>query len=206
MKNIPEPADVTAIVLAAGLSSRMKDNKLLLPWGKVTVIEWVVSQLINAGLNHIIVVTGRDKEKVEELTSLPGILHIYNKRYTDGEMLHSLQCGIEALPLTAGAALVALGDQPQIEVRTINCVMNAYQQSDAAKLVLPSFHNRRGHPWVVGRELWGEILDMEPPDNLRTFMNQHSSEIHYIVVDSDSILADIDTPADYHDAVRSSSR
>ena len=203
MKKIPEPAGVAAIVLAAGLSSRMNDNKLLLPWDQVTVIEWVVSQLINAGVNQIVVVTGRDQDKVEELTSLPGIKHVHNDRFSDGEMLHSLQCGIKALASVAGAAMVVLGDQPQIEVKTIKSVINAYQQSDGAKLVLPSFQNRRGHPWVVGRELWGEILDLAPPDNLRIFMNRHSSEIRYVVVDSDFILADIDTPSDYQGAVRS---
>ena len=197
-----EPGSVSAIVLAAGLSCRMQENKLLLPWQTSTVIGWVVTQLVDAGMTRIVVVTGRDKKIVESLTSFPGVVHVFNERYADGEMLHSLQVGLKSLPDDVNAALVVLGDQPQIEIETILLVTREFEKDHNCKLVLPSRQNRRGHPWIVARELWGEIISLEPPDNLRTFLDLHSGEITYVLVNTNSIFADIDTPQDYQDALK----
>jgi len=56
---------------------------------------------------------------------------------------------------------------------------------------------RRGHPWLVARPLWGEILEMRSPASLRDFLNGHEAEIRYVEVESDRILQDMDTPEDY---------
>ncbi|MEL7642577.1 MAG: nucleotidyltransferase family protein [bacterium] len=202
MKANRESRALAAIVLAAGLSSRMKENKLLLPWKNSTVIGWVVSQLVKAGMRRIFVVTGRDANDVESLTSFPGVKHIYNKLYADGEMLHSLQAGLKMLPGEVDAALVVLGDQPQIEIETIQLVARAFEDNPNCKLILPSFQNRRGHPWIVARELWDEIISMEPPDNLRTFLQRYSDEITYVLVNTTTIFADIDTPQDYQESLK----
>ncbi len=202
MKANRESRALAAIVLAAGLSSRMKENKLLLHWKNSTVIGWVVSQLVKAEMRRIFVVTGRDANVVESLTSFPGVKHIYNKLYADGEMLHSLQAGLKMLPGEVDAALVVLGDQPQIEIETIQLVARAFEDNPNCKLILPSFQNRRGHPWIVARELWDEIISMEPPDNLRTFLQRYSGEITYVLVNTTTIFADIDTPQDYQESLK----
>lgn len=202
MKANRESRALAAIVLAAGLSSRMKENKLLLPWKNSTVIGWVVSQLVKAGMRRIFVVTGRDANDVESLTSFPGVKHIYNKLYADGEMLHSLRAGLKMLPGEVDAALVVLGDQPQIEIEIIQLVARAFEDNPNCKLILPSFQNRRGHPWIVARELWDEIISMEPPDNLRTFLQRYSGEITYVLVNTTTIFADIDTPQDYQESLK----
>jgi len=62
---------------------------------------------------------------------------------------------------------------------------------------VPSFQMRRGHPWLVARPLWPEILALKPPESTRDFLAGHAHEIHYVNVDTPSILADLDTPEDY---------
>lgn len=205
MRNKSNNNNMAAVILAAGLSSRMNENKLLMPWNGVSIIEWVVSRLLEARIKQIVVVTGREKEKIEALTNFPGVDHVFNKNFADGEMLHSLQRGLEGLSNNIHAALVVLGDQPQVEVKTILNVVDAYNIETDSKLVLPSFQNKRGHPWIVARELWQEILEMKPPDNLRLFMNRHSADIHYVPVETDSILSDIDTQQDYRNSVKTRS-
>ena len=200
MKANKEFRALAAVVLAAGLSSRMKENKLLLPWKNSTVIGWVISQLMKAELSRVFVVTGRDANLVESLTSIPGVKHIYNECYADGEMLHSLQAGLKSLPDEVNAALVVLGDQPQIEIETIRLVAREFEDNPNSKLILPSCQNRRGHPWIVARELWEEIISMEPPDNLRNFLQRHSGEITYVLVNTTTIFADIDTPQEYQES------
>jgi molybdenum cofactor cytidylyltransferase len=56
---------------------------------------------------------------------------------------------------------------------------------------------RRGHPWLIARSLWSEILDLKQPASPRDFLTRHADEIHYINVDTPSVLADLDTPEDY---------
>ena len=64
-------------------------------------------------------------------------------------------------------------------------------------MLLPSFQMRRGHPWLVGREFWDELLALQTPATLRDFVRKHAQEIQYLNLDTPTILADLDTPEDY---------
>jgi molybdenum cofactor cytidylyltransferase len=103
---------------------------------------------------------------------------------------------LRSLPEYARAALVCLGDQPQIQVEVVRAVTDLYHTTDS-QIVVPSYHHRRGHPWLVARALWPAILDLTPPDTLRTFLNAHAVLIQYCCVETPSVLVDIDTPEDY---------
>lgn len=188
--------DIAAIVLAAGRSIRMGRPKLLLPWGAGTVIERVVNVLAQAGLQQIVVVTGAGAEQVQAALSTTSATCVLNPRFSEDQMSYSLAAGFAALPETAQAALIALGDQPQIEVEVTHQVLSAYRQT-MAPLVIPSFHQRRGHPWIVRRELWTEITALGSDQTMRQVINRHAAEIHHVVVERDSILKDLDTPQDY---------
>lgn len=187
---------IGAIILAAGQSRRMGQPKMLLPWGETTVIEHVITTFRNAGIEDILVVTGGAREQVEEAIRKYSVRAIHNNNYASGEMLSSLQHGLAALPDQVEATLIGLGDQPQVQEGTVRQICQAYQK-DKLQLVVPSFQMRRGHPWLVIRPLWNEILAMQPPQSPRDFLNNHAREIYYVNVDTPSILADLDTPEDY---------
>lgn len=187
---------IGAVVLAAGMSRRMGRPKLVLPWGNHTVIWQVVDTLDAAGVRDIVVVTGAARELVEKALDGMQARLAYNPGYEDGEMLHSLQVGIQALLPIAEALLVTLGDQPMIEAAAIRRVAGHYLDT-GAQLVIPSYQMRRGHPWLVGRKYWNELLSMPANQTMHDFIQRHADEIHYIVYDSPSILEDMDTPEDY---------
>lgn len=187
---------ISAIILAAGQSRRMGQPKMLLPWGKATVIEHVITTFLNAGIEEIVVVTGGSRELVEKATAQYPVRRIHNNEYASGEMLSSLQCGLRGMPDRVQATLVGLGDQPQVQESSVQGVVAGYQKSKST-LAVPSFQMRRGHPWLVARPLWDELLQMKPPESARDFLNRHAGEIHYVNVNSPSILADLDTPEDY---------
>ncbi len=190
---------ISAILLAAGQSRRMGVPKMLLPWGKSTVIEQVVTTFMHAGVEEVIVITGGGREVVEKALAHYPVRRVYNGDYANGEMLSSLQCGLRALPHQAQAALIGLGDQPQVQETSVRSVCDAYQ-AGRSHLVVPSFQRRRGHPWLVARPLWEELLQMKSPESPRDFLNRHAGEIQYVEVDTPSILADLDTPEDYQAA------
>jgi molybdenum cofactor cytidylyltransferase len=115
-------------------------------------------------------------------------------------MLSSLQVGLSALPEDCEAALVALGDQPQIQPQVVVGLLERYRSS-RSELVVPSYRMRRGHPWIVGRSLWSDIQALSPPQTLRDLLQDKAGQIDYLEVDTGSILADLDTPDDYQRAL-----
>jgi molybdenum cofactor cytidylyltransferase len=187
---------ISALILAAGESKRMGQPKMLLKWGQTTVLGHVIATFQQVGIQDVVVVVGGAREQVEEIVNQHASRSVYNDEHANGEMLLSLQRGIEAqLPQTQ-ATLIALGDQPQIQEGTVRLISEKFQ-SGKSRLIVPSFEMRRGHPWLVERSLWKEILAMRPQQSPRDFLNQHAQEIEYVQVQTSSILADIDTIEDY---------
>ena len=195
---------ISAILLAAGQSRRMGQPKLLLPWGKVPILEHVVSIFAQAGIEDILVITGGAHEQIQEIilkcSEEYPVRCVYNRDYENGEMLSSIQWGLRDLDgQVAAAAMIGLGDQPQVQTGTVRAVREAFMQMERP-LVVPSYGKRRGHPWLVARPLWNELLEISPIQTARDFLNAHAHEIDYLAIESPSILADLDTPEDYRSA------
>jgi molybdenum cofactor cytidylyltransferase len=91
---------------------------------------------------------------------------------------------------------MVLGDQPQIEARVIYDVLSAYAESNAP-IVAPSYQMRRGHPILIDRRYWNDLLNLPRNGSPRDVINEHKEAIHYVNVDTDSVLRDVDTPQDY---------
>lgn len=188
--------NIAAVVLAAGMSSRMGSPKMILPWGKSSIIGTVVSTLETAGLKQIVVVTGGSSCEVEKaLEGFPSRI-VFNPFYENGEMLCSIQIGLSALPTKTHAALIVLGDQPQMQIDVIQSIVKAYQTQQTT-LIIPSFKMQRGHPWLVDHSFWPSILALTPPATMRNFVQENAKSIHYLNVTTPTILADLDTPEDY---------
>ena len=192
---------ISAIILAAGESKRMGQPKMVLKWGKTTVLEHVISVFANAGVEDIVVVTGAARDEVEKIvavaqTSCPA-RSVFNEGFVEGEMLSSIQCGLRDLAeKDSSAALIALGDQPQVREGSVWRVCEMFKET-GNPLVVPSYHMRRGHPWLVDESLWGEMLAMRAPQTPRDFLNARADQIKYVEVDDEGILADLDTPEQY---------
>jgi molybdenum cofactor cytidylyltransferase len=192
---------VAAIVLAAGLSRRMGQPKLLLPWGGTSVLGQVLTTLYRAGAGELLVVSGGAREAVEAETarlaqSLPARV-VFNPQFEAGEMISSIRAGLAELGPGTGFALIALGDQPQLSLSCARQVVSASERP-GARLILPSFKRRRGHPWLVRRDLWPELA--AAPTG-RDFLRAHEDEIAYVETD-ETALKDLDTPEDYANSAR----
>lgn len=188
---------VGAIVLAGGESVRMGRPKVLLPWEKdKTIIEHITHQLIRSRIDPIHVVTGYYADEVKQLVKPLGVKVVHNRSHKTGEMLSSLKAGLRAMPENIAAILVVLGDQPRIQPKVIYQLLYAYARGEG-DLLIPSYKMRRGHPILIGRQYWHEILKLRRHEVLRDVINAHSDNITYVNVDTDSILRDVDTPEDY---------
>lgn len=193
--------EITAVVLAAGKSTRMGVPKMTLPWGSSTVLGTVLRSLQQAGLRRIRVVIGANRDEVEKkLDGIPfTVERVFNPDYENGEMMDSLRVGIRNMDPNSQAVLVVLGDQPQIEPRIVVEMIELYRQT-GAHLIVPSYQMRRGHPWLIARSKFTELAGIPAGETMRDFLNRHSSEIIYMRVSTGSVLQDLDTPEDYRAA------
>lgn len=187
---------ISAIILAAGKSSRMGQPKMLLPWGDGTVLSHVVSVFKNAGVDDIVVVTGETNEYVAGSLENLNTRTVFNIEHSTGEMLSSIHCGIRAMGNETDAALIGLGDQPQVQDGSVRKICELFSRSES-NIVVPSYQMRRGHPWLVGRPLWEDLLSFKHPKTPRDFLQAHAHEIIYAELNDPNILADIDTPEEY---------
>ena len=83
-----------------------------------------------------------------------------------------------------------------MQASTIRTVVKTFQETQA-RIVIPSYQLRRGHPWLIENSLWNALLAMPAGSSLRDFLQLHQAEITYAMVDTPSILKDMDTPEDY---------
>lgn len=192
---------VSAVVLAAGQASRMGGPKLQLPWQGEPMIRTVCREVLAGNVNDVVVVTGAWREEVEaSLADLPVRL-VHNPDATEGGMLSSLIAGLQALPDETVACVVVLGDQPTMQHTVIDALLTAHAEG-RGPIVAPVYEGRRGHPVLIDRALWGELIGLPAGGAPRDLLRAHNGEVVELTVPTETILQDIDTPADYEAARR----
>ncbi|MCI0396154.1 MAG: EF2563 family selenium-dependent molybdenum hydroxylase system protein [Chloroflexi bacterium] len=184
---------VTAVVLAAGQSSRMGRTKQLLPWGETTVLGQTLRHLKQSAVHDILVVSGHAAEEVEAIAAAEGVATVRNDHYAEGEMLSSLQVAVQHLPLDRAAVLVMLADQPMVEPETIDQVLAAYWQGEGEALA-PAYRGRRGNPVLIGRRHFAALLALPAGAAPRDALQE---ALRLVEVLADSVLQDLDRPEDY---------
>ena len=188
-------AKTAAIVLAAGFSSRMGAFKPLLPFGERTLVGHVVNNLRVAGVQRIHVVTGFEAETLApELTRL-GVTRAHNPDFAAG-MFSSVRAGVASLPADVDAFLLAPVDVPLMRPSTIARVLRAAATRDSA-IVYPTFRGKRGHPPLVRRALFAEILDSDGDGGLRALLARHEETASEVAVFDWGCLVDMDRRDDY---------
>ena len=186
--------DIAAILLAAGRSRRMGAFKPLLPFGQTTVIRSCLQNLQATGIQNIVVVVGHRAGDVMQS------LHDLHLRFAlnpdpESEMSASIACGIRELPIKTKAMLIALTDQPTVSPEVINTVIE--QCTSGAKLVIPEFQGRGGHPVLVDLSFRPELLNLDSNLGLKSFFDGHREAVRRVPVNSPYIARDMDTWDDY---------
>jgi len=198
VKRPPEKYKVGAIILAAGQSTRMGRNKMLLPIAETTIIQTIVSEVAATSARDIVVVTGHEAAQLTDRLQSYSTRCVFNPDYADSEMIVSIQVGLRSINEHLQAALIVLGDQPRIRHDIVQQVIDA---CEPGALIVPSHQRQRGHPILIDRALWADILSLPSTATLRDFIRSHEDRIRYVEIDSDSVLKDVDTPEDYQELI-----
>jgi molybdenum cofactor cytidylyltransferase len=188
---------IAAIVLAAGRSSRMGRNKLLLDLGGRPIVAHVLETVAKAGFAEIIVVTGHQAGKVKAaLDSYAGLKIVEARDYAAG-MAASLKTGLKALSPDIDAAMVILGDMPQISQGLLARLVAAYQPLDGRAIVLPVADGKRGNPVLFDRRFFADMAMVDGDVGARHIIGGNSELVAEVPAEAAEIFVDVDTPEAY---------
>jgi len=194
----------SAILLAAGESTRMGRTKALLPWGGTTLIEYQVRELRAAGIEDVAVVLGHEAESIRPHASPSTsagwhVRVVVNEAYREGRA-SSLRAGAAALPDNADPIVVLSVDQPRPR-EIVRALLEAHAPGGAA-ITLPAYRGHRGHPVVVAGALLAELREAsEEAQGLRGVIAAHEASVREVAVDSEQSVLDINTPEEYEAAL-----
>lgn len=187
----------SAVVLAAGTSSRMEGrNKLLLPIADKPVIRRTVEQVVSAGPHEVVVVTGlQGREVGRVVVDLPVGLQP-NLRFEEGQMT-SVAVGVGALARATDAIMVCLGDMALLGRQDYLDLVAAYEAAPESSIVIPYFGEDRGNPILFAASYAPEVVAGDRKLGCRKLANAYPNEVHRYVAAHDRYTIDMDTPADY---------
>ena len=190
---------VAAAVLTAGRSSRMGRPKALLPIGEATFLERVVSGADRAGLDPVRIVVGAHREEID--AALPSLrTRFVLNEDVDGGQLHSLRLALGTLPEACEACVMMLVDHPFVKDATVRLLVEAFDRT-RAPMVVPRYRDRRGHPVLFGRELFGPLCGGPLDGGARRVVRERGVRPVEVPVEDPGVLLDVDTPAEYEEAL-----
>lgn len=187
----------SAVVLAAGSSTRMPGrNKLLLPLGDEAVVRRTARELLGAGPEEAVVVTGSDAGAVSSaLDGLRVRVH-YNPRHEEGQMT-SVAAGVAALDLPCDAIMICLGDMALLETADYRELLQAYASRPQRPIVVPQRGGMRGNPVVFASDYRSEVVAGERNLGCRKLISDHPGDVYAYEPAHDRFFVDLDTPDDY---------
>lgn len=185
---------IAAIVLAAGLSRRMGQAKLLMPVGGRAIIRYVVESVLAGGVDSVWVVTGPDVEPIEAALAGFEVQIVVNPAPEEGQA-GSVRTGIAALPPSVDAVLIALGDQPSLAPSIIPALLAARRASPKL-IVAPRYRDGQGNPVLFKREIFPELLRLTGDQGARPIIQKEPARVEWVELDL-PMPPDVDTPDDY---------
>jgi molybdenum cofactor cytidylyltransferase len=195
-REAPQPGSkrVAALVLAAGRSTRMGGpNKLLAEIGGKPLVRIAVEEALNSRARPVIVVTGHQKERVEEALSGLSVRLVHNPNFAEG-LSTSLKVGLAAVPEESDGVIVCLGDMPQVRAELLDRAMAAFDPARGALIVVPTIEGKRGNPVLWSRRFFPELMTLEGDVGARHLIGGYGEAVAEIPLTDRSALIDIDTP------------
>lgn len=190
-----QTSGISAVILAAGFSSRMKAFKPLLPVGGKPMVRRVIDLFRDNGITDLVVVTGHNREQLEPVIRDAGACPVFHPGFASG-MLGSVQQGVAHIrPGQAGFFLLPT-DIPAIRTATVARMIQKFR-SDPLGIIMPCFNGLSGHPPLLPCDLKDRILALEEPSTLRDLMASEKDRTETLALHDRGILMDADDPNGY---------
>ena len=189
--------DTGAVVVAAGMSSRMGDFKPMLSIGSISVAQRVVATLKQAGAARVVVVTGYNAEELERHLASSGVVFLRKENYRTTHMFDSALIGLRYLRDKCRQVLFTPVDIPLFTAATVDALLTS-----GAELACPVCGGTRGHPILMSANVIDRVLEDSGESGLDGALSRCGVPMTLVEVDDPGILHDADTPEDYRELLR----
>lgn len=186
-----------AVVVAAGMSSRMGDFKPMLSIGSISVAQRVVATLKQAGAARVVVVTGYNAEELERHLASSGVVFLRNENYRTTHMFDSALIGLRYLRDKCRQVLFTPVDIPLFTAATVDALLES-----GAELACPVCGGSRGHPILMSSNVIDRVLEDSGEGGLSGALSRCGVPMTFVEVDDAGILHDADTPENYRELLR----
>ncbi|MFB7641516.1 nucleotidyltransferase family protein [Peribacillus butanolivorans] len=190
---------VGAVILAAGMSTRMGKPKLLLPLNGQPLFKYALKATVDVSLQPIVLIAGHYIEEIRHYThDLEGIEIIYNQNYANG-MASSLKLGIQAVKKDVDAVMVFLADQPLVSKSIVQILIDHYKahKHEGIRIVRSKYKEDLGHPILFDAELFNEFDSIDGDQGGKEIIKKYTQLTKVISFDNQMWGMDVDTPEDY---------
>jgi molybdenum cofactor cytidylyltransferase len=185
---------VAAVILAAGRSTRMGGpNKLVAEIGGRPLIRIAAEQALASKARPVIVVTGHQRDEVAAALSGLDVTLAHNPNFADG-LSTSVRAGLQAVPAEADAAVICLGDMPQVQAALIDRLIAAFDPERGALIVVPTIGGQRGNPVLWSRRFFPELMALEGDIGARNVIGRYGEAVSELALSDAAALIDVDTP------------
>ena len=184
--------DTAALIVAAGMSTRMGKFKPMLSIGAISIAERVIATLRQAGAGRIVVVTGCNADELERHLAKSGAVFLRNENYRTTHMFDSALIGLRYLQGKCSRVLFTPVDIPLFTASTVEALLNS-----GAPLACPVCDGRDGHPILMGAEVIDRVVLDSGEGGLKGALERCGVPMTAVPVSDPGILMDADTPEDY---------
>ncbi len=191
----PHAPRIAAVVLAAGLSSRMGENKLLVDIGGQPLIRRTVQTALESHASPVIVVTGRDAALIERALGGLDVRFIKNDEFAKG-LSTSLKSGLSQVPAESDGAVVVLGDMPSVTSALLDTLIAAFNPADGRAICVATHAGKRGNPVLWARRFFPEMAAIEGDVGAKHIIAANDELVCEVEAQTDAPLVDIDTKED----------
>lgn len=181
-----------AVIVAAGLSSRMGDFKPLLQIGSRSVVQHVISAFRRAGIEQIVVVTGHNAAALEAHLADSGVTFLHNEHYRTTQMFDSTKIGLSYMMDRCDRVFFTPVDIPLFTAQTIRNLMDC-----PAPLAAPFCAGKQGHPLLISSSLIDVLLNDNGDGGLKGAIARAGLPVTHVDVDDPGVLHDADTPEEF---------
>ncbi len=187
------------IILASGFSSRLGEDKLLLNFKGIPLLEHVLIAASRASLDEIILVYR--KNRVKRLGEKYGCKVIHNSRADQGQS-EAVKAGLKAASAPCAGYLFMVSDQPFLNETIIDKIINKHKET-RAKIVMPLYgmsieSSIRGTPTLFSAELKSEILSVKGDKGGREIIEKYETSAVKILINYPQAAVDLDTWEDFN--------
>lgn len=179
----------------------MRSPKPLLTWGEETLIEHVIRLFLGVGIAEVKVVLGHQAERILPFIERFGADPVLNDRYDKG-MFSSVQAGVRRLDRDCRGFFLHPVDMPLISPETLRTLCEVFFKEGDRDVCRPCFRGRRGHPPLISSALIPAILSFDGQGGLRALLARHPERSVDIDVADPGILENMNTHADYGEALK----